>query len=115
MAFCVAVAAIGVCNPKFSAGSIRQYSGTLGFSRTHPTDIPPVVRAEAVPHWPPPLAFEPLDVRWFESRCCAILCGATGTYREVPVGESGARCIQCLGAPLAHTTVAGLIFDGALF
>jgi hypothetical protein len=50
--------------------------------------------------------------RWFDRRCCAILCGATGTYREVPVGESGAPCIQCLGAPLAQTAVAGLIFGG---
>jgi len=33
----------------------------------------------------------------------------------IPVGQSGARCIPCLGAPLADTTVAGLIFDGALF
>ena len=52
---------------------------------------------------------------WFESRRCAILCEARGTYREVPVGESGALCIQCLGAPLTHPAVAGLIFGDGLF
>jgi hypothetical protein len=57
----------------------------------------------------------PIVGGWFALVIGVILGSATGTYREVPVGESGAPCIQCLGAPLAQTTDAGLIFGSALF
>jgi len=55
------------------------------------------------------------SLRWFVNLCRVIL--AASHWISVPPanGESGAPCIQCLGAPLADTTVAGLIFDGVLF